>query len=58
MSETKDYKFYMDNGVVNYGDGQYQKAIENIDKSLEMKMIGHYSYFYKGACCDALEKNR
>ena len=56
MSETKDYKFYMDNGVVNYRDGQYQKAIENIDKSLEMKNDWAIHYFYKGACCDALEK--
>ncbi len=52
----KDYKYYMDNGVVNFQEGQYDKAIENIDKSLEMKSDWAIPYFYKAACYDALEK--
>lgn len=53
----KDYKYYMDNGVVNFQDGQYEKAIENIDESLKMKSDWAIPYFYKAACYDALEKS-
>ena len=30
-----DYKYYLDNGIFNFQNGDFEPAIENINKSLE-----------------------
>ncbi len=52
----KDYKYYLDNGIYNFQDGKYEDAIENINKSLELKNDWAIPYFYRGAVYDAMEK--
>ncbi len=52
----KDYKYYLDNGIYNFQDGKYEDAIENINKSLELKNDWAIPYFYRGAVYDAMKK--
>lgn len=50
-----DYKYYIDEGIVDIQNGKYQKAIENIDKSIELNNNWEISYFYRGVANQALE---
>lgn len=52
----KDYKYYLDNGIYNFQDGKYEDALENINKSLEMKNDWAIPYFYRGAVYDAMDE--
>ena len=51
-----DYKYYLDNGIYNFQDGKYEDAIENINKSLELKNDWAIPYFYRGAVYDVMKK--
>ena len=49
-----DYKYYIDEGIVDIQNGKYANAIENIDKSIELKGDWEISYFYRGVANQAL----
>lgn len=49
-----DYKYYIDEGIVDFRNGKYQNALENIDKSIELKNDWDISYFYRGVVNQAL----
>ena len=49
-----DYKYYIDEGIVDIKNGKYQNAIENIDKSIELNGNWEISYFYRGVANQAL----
>lgn len=50
-----DYKFYIDNGINNIKNGEFEIAIENINKSLDLKKDWEIPYFYKGVANQAME---
>jgi tetratricopeptide (TPR) repeat protein len=50
-----DYKFYLDNGIINIQSGEFQIAIENINKSLELKKDWEIPYFYRAVANQAKE---
>lgn len=50
-----DYKFYIDNGINNIQNGLFQNAIEDINKSLELKKDWEIPYFYRAVANQALE---
>lgn len=49
------YKEYLDNGIFNINSGKFQEAIENINKSLELKKDWEIPYFYRAVANQALE---
>ena len=49
-----DYKEYLDNGIYDFQDGMYKNAIENINKSINIKNDWAIPFFYRGACYHAL----
>lgn len=51
-----DYKYYLDNGIFNIENGNFEQAIENINKSLELKKDWEIPYFYRAVAYDALER--
>ena len=51
----KDYKYYLDNGIFEFRHGKFEAALENFDKSIELKNDFEISYFYRGAAHQALE---
>lgn len=51
----KDYKYYLDDGIYEFQCGKYLKAIDNINKSIELKNDWDIPYFYRGASNQALE---
>jgi tetratricopeptide (TPR) repeat protein len=50
-----DYKYYLDNGIFDFQSGKYNDAIENFNKSLELKNDWEIPYFYRAAANHALE---
>ncbi len=56
MNIMINYKFYLDNGIVDFGRGKFESAIEYITKSIEMKDDFSVAYFYRGACYHSLEE--
>ena len=50
-----DYKKYLDDGIHNIHTGKYTEAIQNIDKSIELKNDWEISYFYRAVANQALE---
>ena len=53
---TDDYKFHLDNGIDDINNGRFYSAIENINKSLEIKNDWAIPYFYRAVAYDALEE--
>lgn len=51
-----DYKYYLDNGIFDIQNGKYNDAVENINKSLELKKDWEIPYFYRAVANQALEK--
>lgn len=51
-----DYKYYLDNGIYNFQQGNLELAVENINKSLELKNDWAIPYFYRGAAYDAMKE--
>lgn len=52
-----DYKYYLDNGIFDIQNGKYEQAIENINKSLELKNDWEIPYFYRAVAHQAMEEN-
>lgn len=50
-----DYKYYLDNGIFDIQNGKFDSAIENINKSLELKNDWEIPYFYRAVAYQALE---
>ena len=51
-----NYKFYLDNGIIDFRRGKFDSAIEHISKSIEMKNDFAVAYFYRGASYHSLEE--
>lgn len=51
---TELYKTHLDNGIYDVKDGKYKEAIENINKSLELKNDWEIPYFYRAVANQAL----
>lgn len=51
-----DYKFYIDNGINDIHNGAFQSAIDNINKSLELKKDWEIPYFYRAVANQAMEQ--
>lgn len=49
-----DYKYYLDEGIVDIQNGKYRNAIENIDQSIALKNDWEISYFYRAVANQAL----
>jgi len=56
IMEDKTYKTYLDNGIYDIQDGKYLNAIENINKSLELKNDWEIPYFYRAVAYQAMEE--
>lgn len=52
---TEDYKTYLDNGIFDIRSGKFENAIENINKSIDLKNDWEISYFYRAVAHQALE---
>ena len=50
-----DYKYYIDNGIYDFQRGELECALENINKSLELKNDWEIPYFYRAVVHQALE---
>ena len=50
-----DYKNFLDEGIYNIQSGQYSLAIENINKSIDIKNDWEISFFYRAVANQALE---
>ena len=50
-----DYRYYLDNGIFDIQQGNYKKALENINKSVELKNDWEISYFYRAVANQAME---
>ena len=50
-----EYKKHLDNGIYDIQDGKFKSAIENINKSLEIKNDWAIPYFYRAVAYQALE---
>ncbi len=51
----EDYKFFLDNGIEDLHKGNFPKALENINKSLELKNDWEIPYFYRAVAHQAME---
>lgn len=51
-----DYKFYLDEGIKNIRNGDFEHALENITKSIELKNDWEISYFYRAVALHSIEK--
>lgn len=49
-----DYKYYLDEGIVDFRNGKYSNALENINMSIQLKDDWDISYFYRGVVNQAL----
>lgn len=50
-----DYKTFLDNGINDFYAGNYTSALENINKSLDLKNDWEIPFFYRGVVNQALE---
>lgn len=44
-----DYKSYLDDGIMDFYEGNFNSAIEKFNKSIELEKNMSVSYFYRGA---------
>lgn len=51
-----DYKNFLDDGIFDIRNGKFENAIENINKSLELKNDWEIPYFYRAVANQALDK--
>ena len=51
----EDYKFHLDNGIEKINAGKFADAIEDINKSIELKKDWSISFFYRAVAYDAME---
>ncbi len=50
-----DYKFFLDEGIYDIQNGNFESAIEKITKSIKMKNDFEISYFYRAVANQALK---
>ena len=50
-----EYKKYLDDGIYDFQCGKYSEALDNFNKSLELKKDWEIPYFYRGVANQALE---
>lgn len=50
-----DYKYYLDDGILDFQSGKYEDAIDKINQSLGLKDDWEIPYFYRAAANQALE---
>ncbi len=50
-----DYKYYLDNGIFDIQNGEFERGIENINKSLELKNDWEIPYFYRAVAHQAMK---
>ena len=48
MSEEKDYKYYTNLGISETNSGNYDEALEALDKAVELNPNYALAYFSKG----------
>ena len=53
--EENDYKYYLDNGIHDIRDGNFEAGIEKINKSIELKNDWEIPYFYRAVAHQALD---
>ena len=51
-----DYKKYLDDGIEDFYNGNFKKAIEKFNKSIELKKDFAVTYFYRGAAYHSIEE--
>ncbi len=51
-----DYKTFLDNGIDAINQGHFEKGIEEINKSIEIKNDWEIPYFYRAVANHALER--
>jgi len=51
-----DYKSYLDDGIMDFYDGNFKSAIEKFDKSIWLNNTMSVSYFYRGAAYHSIEE--
>ena len=44
----KDYKYYLEEGIKKTNEGKFEEALENLEKSLELKPDHALTHFSKG----------
>ena len=49
-----DYKYYLDEGIVDFRNGKYSNALENINQSIQLKNDWDISYFYRAVVHQAM----
>ena len=55
-TQMSDYKTFLDNGIEEINQGHFEKGIEWINKSLELKDDWEIPYFYRAVANHALER--
>ncbi len=51
-----DYRYYLDNGIFDIQKGNFKNAIDNLNKSIEIKNDFEIAYFYRAAAYQAMER--
>ena len=51
-----DYKEFLDSGISDFYEGNFRKAIENFNKSIELNKDFSVTYFYRGAAYHSIEE--
>ena len=52
----ENFKQYLDEGIYNFQDGFFEKAIENLDKAIALNNTSNIAYFYRGAVYHSMEE--
>lgn len=50
----ESYKYYLDNGILDFQKGFFQSAIENLSKAIDIDSKNSLGYFYRGASFHSL----
>ena len=51
-----DFKYYLDNGILDFQNGLFQSAIENLNQAIELDKTNPLGYFFRGAAYHSLEE--
>ena len=54
----KDYKYYLEEGIKKTNEGKFEEALENLEKSLELKPDHALTHFSKGIAYHNLKQLR
>lgn len=56
MNEENNYKTLLDKGIDKFYQADFNDAINYLNESIKLKNDFEVSYFYRGACLQAIEK--